>query len=491
MLNKFVWETYLKGDGNNTVAFFENSYSNGFSGDYANEICKFHNVYCPSKTLNQSLHDELCFEEYYPGFDYALKDNKDYSVFSALEEIYNDLINENVSPEEIFINFSDSIAYYSTYLFDQISELFFPYYFKCNFNVVEKIAQEFDIAIPEMPIKKDYKGRFFYYGKLCESLYKFRIQHNMSQYELCAFLYDFAPKYICGTESYIIKELPEPKSAYFIGATKDDWFLSDDTDIITPWQCNPDTLAGDMIVMYLKSPISAIDSIWQSVSVGFNDPFFYYYRCTYIAKPQKIDRISQKELQQDEIFKNLPIVRKNMQGINGVELYPSYYNRLIDMSKANLFKFKYVSDVDNTEYSIEKDVENKLIKPFIATLGYSEKDYLKQMYIEIGNHNHALIPDFAINPTVSKGHYSADFIIEAKLTIPTQKFLEETKTQARSYANMLKVKYAVIASKEGIWIVSSADDFSEEILSFSWQQLNSEDNFYKVLSVLGNGKLKR
>ena len=140
---------------------------------------------------------------------------------------------------------------------------------------------------------------------------------------------------------------------------------------------------------------------------------------------------------------------------------------------------------------IEKDVENKLIKPFIAKLGYSEKDYIQQMYIEIGNHNHALIPDFVVNPTVSKGHYSADFIIEAKLTIPTQKFLEQTKTQARSYANMLKAKYAVIASKEGIWIVSSADDFSEELLLFSWQQLNNEDVFYKVLSVLGKGKFKR
>lgn len=100
------------------------------------------------------------------------------------------------------------------------------------------------------------------------------------------------------------------KSSYLIGGSKDDAFLSEDEDAITPWQCNPDTMAGDVIVMYLKSPISAIDSVWRSVSVGFNDPFFYYYRCTYIANPQKINRVYQKTLKKDPVFKELPIVKK-------------------------------------------------------------------------------------------------------------------------------------------------------------------------------------
>ena len=90
----------------------------------------------------------------------------------------------------------------------------------------------------------------------------------MSPYELCAFLYDFAPKYIGGIDSYIIKELPEPKSAFFIGGSKEDIFLDESKDVVTCWQCNPDTRAGDMIVMYLRTPISAVDSVWRSVSIG-------------------------------------------------------------------------------------------------------------------------------------------------------------------------------------------------------------------------------
>ena len=391
----------------------------------------------------------------------------------------------------IFTEFSGEMAYYTTFLAMELPELFIPYYFQYNYNVLEKISQEFEIELPAIPVKKDYKGRIYHYAEICAALYDFRIKHNMSPYELYAFLYDFAPKYIDGTDSYIIKSLPEPKSVFFIGGSKDDAFLGDNSDIISCWQCNPDTRAGDLIVMYLRSPVSAIDSIWRSVSVGFNDPFFYYYRCTYIACPQKINRITQNQLQNDLMFKELPIVRKNMQGINGVELYPSTYNHLLDMAKSNLARLEYVVDETDNNLAREKDVENKLIKPFLKNLGYAENEYQQQLYIEIGNHNHALIPDFVIHPVISSGHQSADFLVEAKLTIPSYKLLEEAKTQARGYAKLLNARYSVIASKERIWISKADDDYSRDILTFSWAELKKEDNFFTVFKLIGNGKIEK
>ena len=130
-----------------------------------------------------------------------------------------------------------------------------------------------------------------------------------------------------------------------------------------------------------------------------------------------------------------------------------------------------------------------MIKPFLTELGYSENDYIQQLYIEIGNHNHALIPDFVIRPIISKGHQSADYLIEAKLSISSNKLLEEAKSQARGYAKLLNAKYAVIASKEGIWITNAADDYSACILSFSWYDLRKADNFHTVFNLIGNGKL--
>lgn len=492
MFNKYIWETYLGGNGKSVVDFFEENLSNNFSKEYADKICEFHRAYCPSESVNRELRDDLVelIDKYneIKGCISRLKKRK-HSIESVVTYIFNCFLKKHTTSQGAFDNFSGSVAYYTTYFAKELPEILVPYYFTYNFNIFEKIAQEFNIALPEIPIKKDYEGRFFYYAKVCEALYDFRMKHNMSPYELLAFLYDFAPKYVGGVDSYIIMEIPEPKSAYFIGGEENDQYFSSDYDTITPWQCSPDTMAGDMIVMYLKYPISAIDSIWRSVSIGFNDPFFYYYRCTYIAKPFKINSISKKQLEKDSVFKKLPIVRKNMQGLNGVELYPSVYNHLLDMAKSDLPRLELAIGNDDLELSNEKDVENKLIKPFLTKLGYNEKDYKQQLYIEIGNHNHALIPDFVINPVISKGHQSADFLIEAKFTISSNKALEEAKTQARGYAKLLNARYSAIASKEGVWITNAADDYTISIISFSWIDLKNKDNFHKVFEMIGNGKI--
>lgn len=500
MFNEYVWKTYLKAGGNNVSCFFEKSLCNSFSENYARKICELHKVYCPSKTISEhlfselkELSDSLNTEDF--GFLYGCcsiveMPDGNYSIENIMDIFYQGLSDSGaMTDNQIFSEFSDGMPYYTTFLAMELPELFVPYYFQHNYNVLKKIAQEFEIELPPIPAKKDYKARLYHYGEICAALYDFRNKHGMSSYELCAFLYDFAPKYIGGTESYLIKDLPDPKSVFFIGGSKDDAFLEDNSDVISCWQCNPDTRPGDLIVMYLRAPVSAVDSIWRSVSVGFNDPFFYYYRCAYIARPQKIQRITQKQLQQDAVFKQLPIVRKNMQGINGVEIYPSVYNHLLDMAECDLPRLEYMTDDTNDDFVREKDVENKLIKPFLEKLGYSENEYQQQLYIEIGNHNHTFIPDFAIHPVVTSGHQSADFLIEAKLSIPSAKLLEEAKAQARGYAKLLNAKYSVVAAKEGIWISQANDDYSKDVFSFSWAELKDEDKFFKIFKLIGNGNM--
>ncbi len=499
-MNGYIWELYLKAGGNEIIKFFERNLLKSFSKNYAGKICELYYFYCPSKTISDllfsaldDLNDSIHIENH--GFLYGC-----YSIIDLLDSNYtrSDIMlafyqglndSGSMSDNEIFSEFSCEIAYYTTFLSIIFPAFFVPYYFKYTYNILEKIAQEFHLKLPPMPAKRDYKARFFYYEKICAAFYDFRTVHQMSLCELCAFLYDFAPKYIGGIDSYIMKALPEPKSAFFIGGSKDDVFLSDDPNTVEPWQCSPDTRAGDQIVMYLRAPVSAIDSIWRSVSAGFNDPFFYFYRCTYIAHPQKIKQISQKYMKQDSVFKELSIVRKNMQGINGIELYPSAYNHLLDLAESSLPRLTYMTDGADSDFTRERDVENKRIKPFLKKLGYTENEYQQQLYMEIGNHNHALIPDFVIHPIVTSGHQSAAFIIEAKLSISSTKLLEEAKTQARGYAKLLNAKYSVIAAKEGIWISDARDDYSKDILSFTWSELNDEDHFFTVFKQLGNGKV--
>lgn len=338
-----------------------------------------------------------------------------------------------------------------------------------------------------LPAKSDYKGRVWHYANICKALYSFRIENGLTLYELCAFLYDFAPKYIGGISSYIIKDLPTPKSAYFIGGDgrNEDAVAEDNPQNITRWQCSPDTRAGDMIVMYLRTPISAISSIWRAQSVGFIDPFFWYYRMTYIGIPIKIQRIPLPQIKADVIFGKMWIVKKNMQGINGVELMPSEYNHIVDLAGQEIPRLEYVMEVGDDEYPNEKAVEEKLIKPLLKKMGYSENEYMQQMYIEIGNHNHALIPDFVLKPQRSNGHQSGYAIIEAKRSIKNAKQLEDAKGQVRSYAKQLRAKYSAVASMEKICVMSSQDDYTEEIFSETWGSLSDSDTLYRLKKLLG------
>lgn len=508
MLNKYIWELYIKSGGEKTVKFFENAFSAKLTEAYAEDIYRFQEYYCVTKEILRNTKEQLLFLTAMLMKDPPAPDEviMDYLQDGVLEEedAISDIDNifgewyriwneENETDKGVFTSFSNSLAWYSTLLAVFNPGLFVPYYFFSNYNVLTMIADAFDIRLPEIPKKADYKARVWHFANLCKSFYHFRRENNLSFYELCAFLYDFAPHYIGGIESYIIQDLPSPKAAYFIGGGGDnsDAEAENNPDEITRWQCNPDTRAGDMIVMYLRFPISAISSIWRSCSVGFIDPFFYYYRCTFIGRPQKVKRISLADIKIDQVLCKMPIVAKNMQGINGVELRPSEYNYIISRSNADAPRLEYSTGESDRSFANEKEVEEKLIKPLLKVLGYNESDYVQQMYIEIGNHNHALIPDFVLKPVNSGSHYSGFAIVEAKRSISNDKQLDAVKGQVRSYAKLLAARYAVIASMEKIWVTSAKDDYTSNIFEATWDALSDADVMFELEKIIGRRRADR
>ena len=499
-MNKYVWELYLKSGGNKTVSFFRNNFEDKFKKNYVSGLKKLQKVYC---VFEDAIEDtDIKLTEFVDGLDGYENDiefeeinEKNYKdiIDSEMNELWNALEDEFLSDKDAFAEFIGGvgsyrgIAHYSTCCAYDFPECFIPYYFQYNYNVLEIIAEQFDIELPKLPNKKDYKKRFLHYGELCKVFTKYRFDNGWTPYELLAFLYDFAPRYIGGIDSYIIKDLPEPKSAFFIGGGGDnaDATAEDDPNCICCWQCNPETRAGDLIVMYLRTPISAISSIWRSCSLGFNDPFFYYYRCTYIGKPIKVKRFGINEIKKDRLLSKMPIVKKNMQGISGVELMPSEYNHIVDKVKAKVTKLEYEAISSDNKYTNEKDVEQKLIKPFLKDLGYEEDEYTQQKRVPIGNHNNTLIPDFVLLPVSFGGKHSAFAVLEAKKSIKNQKDLLAALDQVSSYSLLLSAEYAVVASQEGIWITSKKDRYSGVIEEFSWEELSDDDNMYKVRRLIG------
>lgn len=485
MLNHYIWNLYLTAGGAKTVDMFRRNLGEKLTAEYAQKIADLQKTYCVMDTIIDATKTQLKdLYEFHSSPDY-IPENESVDPDEQMKVMYEGFLEDTGSPADAFASFAYGLSYISTDLAISFPDFFIPYYYLDNFNVLQTIADTFDIELPRIPAKKDYWGRFYYYLEICDVFLFFMKENGLSTYELYAFLYDFAPKYVGGTDSYLIKDLPAPASAYFIGADQNDRFLAQNKNGVTIWQCNPDTRAGDMIVMYLRTPVSAVNSIWRACSLGFVDPFFFYYRCVFISNPVEIKPFTLNEIRKDCIFKELPIVRKNMQGINGVELYPSVYNHLIEISKAKVPALEYSGTKTDSEYVNEKAVETMLIKPLIQKLGYVENEYKQQMYVEIGNHNKALIPDFVLLPDERRGFASGFAIIEAKRSIKSEKALKEVMVQARSYAKILTAKYCAVASMEKIWIARRNDGYDQLIFEASWEMLNNADTFYDLSKILG------
>lgn len=500
MFNDYTWKLYLQSNGQKIVEMFTHNLTEKVEAEYADQVKQLQDVYSDAGVAEDTHAALLDLIQYRETADDEPVANEGFiNATAPLESVYEEIdfypedflqywLEEDKKEKYVFERFAWGLPFISTNWSILCPGLFIPYYYFGNYNVLTKIADTFGIEIPPVPKKADYKGRLWHYADLCKAFYKFRQDNKLSIGEFCAFLYDFAPNYIGGKDSYLVKDLPEPRSAFFIGGNGKggDATAEDDPSTIAFWQCNPNTRAGDLIVMYLRTPISSISSIWRAKSVGFIDPFFYYYRCTYIGDPIKIERININDIKKDPILGKMKIVASNMQGINGVELRPSEYNYIVDLTSADAPKLEYVSQESDGIFENEKAVEEKLIKPLIKRLGYSEEEYVQQMYIEIGNHNHALIPDFVLHPKSSQGHYSGFAIIEAKRSIPTEKQLTEVKSQARSYAKLLGTKYSVIAAQEKVWVMEEKDDYSKCIFEENWDALSDADVFYELEKLIGN-----
>lgn len=489
---QYQWNNYLKSGGSERVKLFQDimdGVPQRFM-EFNDTIKELHSKFCPSKAMVNECYDDIntiihALERGIWDVYACLEPDVTYDTHSGLKCVENSFREANndikFNDEDLIELFCEGMARESLAISLQSPDLFFPYFFRGNHNVVEYIAREFDIELPPMPPKKDYLGRFYYYADLCDAFQNFRFENGLSAAELWAFLYDYAPNCV-GLMDYISDELPEPRSAFLIGSKLNDIYINED---ITLWQCNPDTRAGDMIVMYITYPECRIGKVWRSISAGFDDPFFFYYRCTYIGRCKNIKGMTLKQMKSDKIVGKLPIVNKNMQGVNGTEIKPSIYNYMIDKAHSKIIKISCYEANSSIKIQNEHDVEIQLIEPLLEKLGWSKSEYVPQMNIRLGSGADRIVPDYVILPEQIPYHETALYVIEAKQSITSEKKLDAAKGQARSYARQLQSKNAVIASQEGIWVTSEDDDFNDIVFHCTWEEMNDPDIFSQLSRFIG------
>ncbi|MGD9505266.1 MAG: hypothetical protein AB7W37_10145 [Syntrophobacteraceae bacterium] len=393
--------------------------------------------------------------------------------------------------KEGYADVYSSIAGLSAGLFDCFPVYFFPYLFSCRFDELSVILDRYGILPPDLPGKLQKRERALYYLSVNRALQSFRLRNGLSSRELNALLYDFAPKDLAGT---LRPDLSAPSRVWFaMGGDVDFEFLDNCTaSSISRWQGNLETRRGDIVLMWCRSPRSALHSIWRAVDDGFNDPYFYYYSTIRIGEPIKIPQLTFAELSRHPLFAESVAVKARFQGCGGRAFTKEQYIAVCEMLSLKGFDSAILPmppeeiPIPDLSLTCERDVEVHLLEPLLRRLGFSESDWAYQFQIRMGR-GERNVPDYALGVDAKPSEESAVALIECKFDISTDRERRDAFLQGRSYALRLQSEVMAVAARRGIWLFRRHNTgFDESRFLFkSWNELSHPDRFAEVKSILG------
>lgn len=439
------------------------------------------------------------FEQFVQDYDIVQIEDDDKGGYKFLND-------EVLLSKNRYRDKNNLMGFLSMSLYAFFPNKFKPLFHKNNFPVIQRNCDALGIDLPPIPRTKDYKEYMVYYWDLCQVWNEFQKENNLSNAEFCACLYDFAPMLI---QSVKEAELPKPTNVWLVGAAMGDFQYLDnlgeapsDDNPNSIWQCNERTKRGDIIVVYCRTPRSYIHSIWRANSSGVFNPFDYYQCRTTICNGIKIPPITINDLKSDPYLSQLPIVRKNLQGVNGVELSAKDYSEILRFLQDKCFdteklpKLFECVDFDFGEIKLEKDVEEKILIPILLNLGYDESNWTRQLSLKAGRGLKA-IPDFVFFPKGDKHFESAPFVIEAKLDMSSMVDRINAYKQSLSYARLLRSKLMAICDKERLIVYevdkNGSSDINTPIYEEHWVSIYSDEiagaNLKKIIGKEVVGRL--
>lgn len=401
------------------------------------------------------------------------------------EEVYSG----NVNAEDLRERPQVRIPCESVLAYCSAPDINFPYLFPKSFYKLEEICLMFEIQIPALPPKTDYKARYEYYRKLSDALTAWRVNEGLSPIEFCVFLYGFALKY---AGSIIQSQRGRTKRIYLLIASPEDQkvFVSENyrSDRTQVWQGCEEMRPGDIALMWERKPKSRMTSVWDILSSGFDDPFAYYSGRVYIGNCRRIPEISFKELESNPIWHGTSLVKCHLQSRRPPAVSSECYDAIkqIVLSKDAAFDCSVLPSTPETiDFSVlniqkEHDVETRLLEPFLKELGFVESDWRYQDVMRIGRANSAR-PDYIVNFRGQGDHKTADFVFEAKETISTDKQLKRDYGQVYAYAKLYYAKIVSLVAKEGVWIFHGRDRFEfPRRQFFAWTDIRHPDVMSKL-----------
>ncbi len=396
--------------------------------------------------------------------------------------------------------FAGSIHLISCALY-HISEHFKPLLLPNDFPRIQRSCDILGIELPPIPHTDNYGNYLYYYYDICTAFKKFQQANNLTDAEFCACLYDFAPNFL-NDEQPQETDLPSPTNIWLTGASKYDVEEIERGGLKeSVWACNERTRKGDIIIIYAVSPNSFLYAIGRAKTDGYFNPFNYYHCCAVFTGGMHLPHIPFKELKQHPYISQIPIFKKNLQGINGVELSPRDYAEIVALIRGHgctdpLPELLHIANCDMPEVHNEKDVEESILIPFLTQVGYTSDDYTRQLVQQFGR-NEKGIPDFVFFPhELMRHNHNAPFLIEAKYDM-RQSAIERDKAfrQAFSYADKLRCSLFAVCDKERFTLYAmprnGAPSIDNPVFVDYWANiLTNEEVFIRIKKLVGRDAVK-
>ena len=516
-MNKNIWNLYKNSDnGKEAIALFTFDSENDNLETKAIEIFQKYCEFLGGTKVEDYFLDncfliidnifaaKLFIEENEDAIDYFTRLVANLEIFFVEENSEGDLIRMDSERPLIFQKdyktFCAILPEISLVLYLYGVLFFFPILFRVQFDVFMKILDVLNIPMPELPAKADKKGRLLLYNDLSKNILKFTNENHLSREETCACIYDFAFMLLEDDNNKF--EMPAPTNIWLTGGSKKDYntFLENPVEgAKSVWTCHENTKRGDIIVMYVLSPYSCIQSIWRADIDGVYTPFDYYNSRTRVTNGVVVPHVTLNELKSDPYFSQLPITRKNFQGVNGVQFSATDYKELQRILKDKGFDVSVLPQLykPDLEFAVhlksEKDVEEKLLIPLLGKLGYSETDWTRQLSQKAGRKEKA-IPDFVFLPKGETYFQNAPMVIEAKFNMSSN--IERTKSynQALSYARLMKSTVFGICDKDRLIIYIEKNDYFDRfspVFEKHWQSINDVEIFRQLKLLIGKETINK
>jgi len=520
-ISKTTWTRYKESaEGKEVIALFKSLCSNDSSVEDMLNVAKRFN---PEYFKNFSEKDYKSILDCLDFYDNALSDivNSNDFEFDNAEKcvnFYYDFLHSlfpkeagddfDKLPQSGFKALLGENMMMSIVLYAYIPSFFIPNLFVMQFSYLKRFAEKYDIELPKVPKRSDYRERCLYYLDLCVAIVNFAVENGIdASAEICAFIYGCELPVIKDEyEAEFDKPMPKvPEQAWILVGNYGDGEKNMKHGF---WQANERTCKGDIMLFYEKSPVKKLNSVWIALEDGVKDPFFHYYSHTYIGNKIEIPAdkaLTFEDFKNDEYFKKENrgsegnFVSKNFQDVSGWTVTSADYAEIKRMLEAKGFDTSVLpslyepEDYSSVEITSEDDVYTKLITPLLIKMGWKKGiDFEREIEFAAGHttthHVSNKRPDYCLHISHKGKKTYAQVVIEAKEEFKNTKEIEDAFDQCLTYASWGKARVLVICDKNSIYVYEQDrnGEFDQEHhkTRFRWAKMKELENFNELKRLL-------